>query len=63
MPDFRPRVDVNYETEVGGALLMASGFFFYVTLEPDIVGAVLVTVGAWAMVLPRVVRSGTSTSW
>jgi|GEM_PF-3130092 len=63
MTDFRPPVDVNYETEVGAALLMASGFFFYVTLEPDIVGAVLVTIGAWAMVLPRVFRSGTSTSW
>jgi len=61
MPDFRPPEDVNHETEVGAALLMASGFCFYVTLDADVVGAVLVTIGAWAMVLPRFLRSGTST--
>ena len=56
MLDFRPTVGVNHETEVGAALLMASGFFFYVTMNPAVVGGMLVATGAWAMVLPRVLR-------
>lgn len=62
MVDFRRTVDVNYETEVGAALLMASGFFFYVTMGESVVGAVLVACGAWAMLLPRFMRSEESTS-
>ena len=60
--DFRRTVDVNHETEVGAALLMLSGFVFYVTLSESIVGALLVTGGAWAMILPRFIRSGDSTT-
>ena len=44
---------MHYETEVGAVLLLVAGFFFYVTLETAHVGAVLVAVGAWALILPR----------
>jgi hypothetical protein len=56
-------VDVNHETELGALLLMASGFFFYVVMESSIVGALLVAGGAWAMCIPRLLRSEESTSY
>lgn len=63
MVDFRRTVDVNHETELGATLLMASGFFFYVTMSESIVGALLVATGAWAMILPRFLGSDDLTSW
>lgn len=56
-------MDVNHETQFGAVLLMASGFFFYAVLESFIVGAALVAGGAWALLIPRFLRSEESTSW
>lgn len=48
---------MNYETVVGAVLVIAAGLFFYATMETAVVGAFLVTVGAWALILPRFLDS------
>ncbi len=53
---------MKHETGVGAVLMMGAGFYFYAVLEADLVGAVLVVVAAWALVLPRFVGGGESTA-
>jgi hypothetical protein len=56
-------VDVNQETATGAALLMASGGLFYVVMDAAVVGALLLSIGAWAMIVPRFLQSDESQSW
>lgn len=52
---------MQHETGVGAGLMMGAGFYFYAVLGADLVGAALVVVAAWALILPRFVGGGEST--